>query len=186
MTEHLRPEDLVDALDGAPSPSAQAHIAACAICQAELTNLQSVVADAERVEPPAPSPLFWDHFSDRVRLATAAQDMPGATAWWHAWWRPAGVLAAAAGAIALAIALRPAAPSPEGSVAGTTPVVQSLDVVDDGSWGLVVGLASELAWADVKDAAEPRPGTADAMIEELTPWQREALVRLLQKEMGEP
>lgn len=186
MSEHLRPEDFVDALDGAPSASAQAHIDACAICQAELANLQSVVSDAERVEAPAPSPLFWEHFSERVRLATAAENVPGAAAWWHAWWRPAGMLAAAAGAIALVIALRPAAPSPDGAVAGTASPVQSLEVADDGSWGLVMGLASELAWTDVKEAAEPRAGTVDAVIEELTPSQREALVRLLQKEMGEP
>jgi hypothetical protein len=45
-------------------------------------------------------------------------------------------------------------------------------------------LASELDWNELRKAAEPAEGTVDAMIEELTSEQREALARLLQKEMG--
>ncbi len=55
---------------------------------------------------------------------------------------------------------------------------------DDGSWGLVIGLASELDWADVREVAKPAEGTADRMIEELTPAQRDEFARLLQEEMG--
>jgi hypothetical protein len=59
--------------------------------------------------------------------------------------------------------------------------------VDDPSWALVVGLTDgiDLGLDDARDAMAPRAGTADAMLDELTAEQRETLVRLLEKEMGE-
>jgi hypothetical protein len=186
MTDHLRPDEFVDALDDAPGASAQAHLAGCERCRNELAALRSAAGDAARVPPPVPSPLFWDHFSDRVRQATAAEDVPRAATWWDAWRRPAAVIAGAMAVITLAVVLRPVAPAPRsGGAPGAAAILESSAWVDDGSWGLVVGLAAELAWNDVKEAAEPAAGTADAMIEELTPAQREELARLLQREMGE-
>jgi len=58
-------------------------------------------------------------------------------------------------------------------------------VDEDGSWDIVMGLASEIAWDDIRDAVTPAPGAADAVIEDLTGAQREALVRLLKQEIGE-
>ena len=48
-----------------------------------------------------------------------------------------------------------------------------------------MGLASEIAWDDIRGAVTPAAGAADAAIEELTGAQREALVRLLKQEIGE-
>ena len=186
MTDHLRPDEFVDVLDSAPGASAEAHLADCERCRNELATLRSAVGDAASVLPPAPSPLFWDHFSERVRQATAAEDVPRAATWWDGWRRPVGLIAGAMAVIALAVVLRPVAPAPRtGGGAGTAAILESSAWVDDGSWGLVMGLAAELTWTDVREAAEPAAGTADAMIEELTPAQREELARLLQKEMGE-
>jgi hypothetical protein len=87
-------------------------------------------------------------------------------------------------ALALMFALRPTSPAESSStLVESVPVVEA--IADDGSWGLVVGLASELKWSDVHEVAEPASGTADAMIDEMTAAQREAFVRLLQKEMGD-
>jgi len=186
MTDHLRPDEFVDALDGAPGAPAQAHLAGCERCRNELATLRSAAGDAASVPPPAPSPLFWDHFSERVRQATAAEDVPRAATWWDAWLRPAGLIVGAMAVITLAVVLRPVAPVPRsGGAPGTAAILESSAWVDDGSWGLVMGLAAELTWTDVREAAEPAAGTADAMIGELTPAQREELARLLQKEMGE-
>jgi hypothetical protein len=184
MTNHLRPEEFVEALDGALAPDSQTHLATCDECRQELVQLQSLVGDVRGVDAPEPSPLFWDHFSARVKQATVAVPMPVAAAWWREWWRPLGAVATGAVALALMFALRPAAPV-ESSMTGAEalPVVEA--IADDGSWGLVVGLASELQWADVHEVAEPASGTADAMIDEMTAAQREAFVRLLQKEMGD-
>ena len=186
MTDHLRPEQFVDALDGAIDldPAARDHLAGCDACQAELADLRSVVADASRVEPPAPSPLFWDHFSERVRQATAAESLPAAPRWWSRWWSPTGALAATVGAIALIVLLRPTPQVPGDERAPVESAALQM-APDDGSWGLVVGLAAELDVSDVREVAVPAAGTVDNLLDELTAAQREALVRLLQKEMGD-
>lgn len=185
MTEHLRHEETVDALDDALASSRRAHLADCADCRAEVEDLQAMLHEVEGVDEPVPSPLFWDHFSERVRQATAAEPVPAASAWWHEWWRPVGVLAGALGAVALVVVLRPAPATPAGPTAEREQAASVGPASDDGSWGLVIGLASELDVADVREAAKPAEGTADAMFEELTAAQRSALVRLLQKEIGE-
>jgi hypothetical protein len=46
-------------------------------------------------------------------------------------------------------------------------------------------LAAELDLSDVREVAVPAAGTVDNLLDELTVAQREALVRLLQKEMGD-
>ena len=61
----------------------------------------------------------------------------------------------------------------------------SIGLVDDGTWSLVVGMASELNMSDVKEAVVPVAGTVDRMIDNLTAAQRAELARLLQKEMGD-
>jgi len=185
MTDHLRPEEFVEALDGLAEAPARAHLAACAECRAQVDELREVIRESAGVESPAPSPLFWDHFSDRVRHATAI--LPARAPWWQGVWRPAAVFAAAAGAVALIVALQPRAtdaPALVVSQAPAAPVAELAEMPDDGSWSFVVGLASELDYADVKQLAEPRAGIADGMIEELTPAQRVELARLLEKEMG--
>jgi len=187
MTNHLRPEEFVEALDGALAPDLQTHLEACAECRQELEHLRSLVGDVRGVDAPEPSPLFWDHFSARVKQATLAEPVPAAAAWWREWWRPIGAVATGAVALALMFALRPAPVAPSStSIDSASVSVPMFDAVaDDGSWGLVVGLASELKSTDVHEVAEPASGTADAMIDEMTAAQREAFVRLLQKEMGD-
>jgi hypothetical protein len=186
MTEHLRDEEMIDALDEPLAAPRQAHLDACDACQAEMTSLRGVVREARAVEIDEPSPLFWDHFSERVRQATSREPLPRAEAWWHAWWRPVGVLAAAAGAVLLVAVMRPSPNELPASVSSEQSPVTSLALAsDDGSWGLVIGLASELDATDVREAARPAEGTADAMIDELTPAQRSALAKLLQEGMGE-
>ena len=94
------------------------------------------------------------------------------------------VAVAAAAAIVLVLqmgstpAVVPSSPAPVTSTA-------DLAFEDDGSWDIVMGLVSEIAWNDIRDAVTPAAGAADAAIEELTSAQREALVRLLRQEIGE-
>jgi hypothetical protein len=189
MTKHLTPEEFVDALDGS-SPASAAHLAECAECREEVASLQATLSDARHLEASEPSPLFWDHFSARVKQAT--ENEPVASAWsWGRWaWKPVVGLMAIAAALVIGLYVRPGV-GPDASVAGV--VIQPASELasatvpgfeDDGSWSLVTALASELDWNELSQAAEPAEGTVDAMIEELTSEQREALARLLQKEMG--
>jgi hypothetical protein len=188
MTDHLRPEEFVEAIDAAEALDAagRAHLAQCEVCQRELADLRDMMQETTKVSASAPSPLFWDHFSERVRVATST--VPVRAPWWQGWGRTAGVIGAAVAAVALVMILQPriiAPLRPADSAVTPTPALVTADAVDDGTWSIVVGVAAGLKYADVKDAAQPVSGTADAVIDELTPAQRTALARLLEKEMGE-
>jgi anti-sigma-K factor RskA len=185
MNEHLRQEEFIDAIEHTLNASRQAHLDGCGECRATVAELGGILKDAGSANMPEPSPLFWDHFSNRVREATALETMSVEQPWWHPrqWWRPVAIVASAAAAAALVIVLRPAStpaptPAPNEIAALVTPP-------DDGSWGLVIGLASDLDAKDVREVAKPREGTADAMIAELTPAQRRALAQLIKDEIGE-
>ena len=188
MTRHLSPEEFVDALEGTSTASA-AHLAECAECREELASLQVTLGDARHVEASEPSPLFWDHFSARVKQATAAEPVGAGWSWGRWVWKPIVAAMAAAGALAIGLSMRPGS---QPAVSGAGPVQPATELAsvavpgfeDDGSWSLVTALASELDWNELSQAAEPAEGTVDAMIDELTAEQREALAKLLQKEMG--
>ena len=184
MTDHLRPEEFVDAMDGASPAQVKAHLATCVVCQEELATLRAITSDVQNVEAHEPSPLFWDHFSARVRAATDAVSQPAP--WWSGWVRPASVLAGVGAIVVLMVMFRPSTtPNPESATGVTTSTIASLEPLDDGpSWGMVVSAASELTASEALDAALPAAGTADAMIDELTAAQRDELIRLLQKEIG--
>jgi hypothetical protein len=186
MRTHLSTDEFVDALDGALAAGRPAHLDACAARQAAVAALRATLHEAQQVPAPEPSPLFWEHFSDHVREATSNLTVPS-IAWWHDW-RPVGALATAVGALALVLLFgvgRPVDRPVETQAVLATAVPG--DSQDDGPWALVVGLTDEagLDFDDTREAVAPRSGTADAMIDELTPEQREALVRLLLQEMGD-
>ncbi len=49
----------------------------------------------------------------------------------------------------------------------------------------MLDLASDMPYEDVQQVAAPRRGTADTLIDELTPSEREAFVKLLKSEIGD-
>jgi hypothetical protein len=184
MTTHLRPEEIVDALEASLTADRARHLEDCAECRSAVAELRDVAAEAARVDVPEPSPLFWDHFAQRVRAATNEAVAPVRT-WWTAWGRSAA-LVGAIGAVLLIAALQPTAPVEEATTLVDGEPAFSLGVgTDDVAWGLVVGMATELDVADVRAIVKPAEGTADAMLADLTPEQRAEFVRLLQQEMGE-
>src|SRR5438445_3838913 len=66
---HLTPDDLVDLADGTRPESSAPHLASCATCRAQLNEMRAMMSAAADVDVPEPSPLFWDHFSQRVHDA---------------------------------------------------------------------------------------------------------------------
>ena len=66
---HLTPDELIDAMEGCSAADRQAHLATCDECRAQLADLSSVLSEAKQASVPEPSPLFWQHFSQRVRTA---------------------------------------------------------------------------------------------------------------------
>jgi hypothetical protein len=190
---HLKPVEIVDAVEGVLAPDRRAHARDCASCRAEIARAAEVFADVRAAGdgPRDPSPLFWDHFPARVRDAIDRR-RPGAWGGWRLW------VPAAATTVLLAFvlmaALDRARPSNEGPTtrastaaapsASSTDVQVSLDGSADADWTLVADMANELAWDDAAEAGwSPRPGAADTAMLQLSDDQRQELVRLIEAEI---
>src|SRR4029450_13180850 len=122
----------------------------------------TLATDVRGADVPEPSPLFWEHFSARVAQATATQKT--AAPWWSLVCRPVGALTAAALIIGFAVVNAPRTKVAQPVMTSDPPVIASLPAIsdEDGSWRLVVGLADEADWSDVRQAVTPADGTADA------------------------
>ena len=73
---HLSPEELTDYAEGARDPADAPHLQSCDICRHQVASLRktmSVLVGASSMNVPDPSPLFWDHLSQRVHEAVAAE-----------------------------------------------------------------------------------------------------------------
>ena len=185
MTTHLSPQEFIDAVDGALASDRAEHLEGCDACRGEVVALQTAVRDAvSGADLPEPSPLFWNHFSERVRAATRVEPLPAGRHGWFTGWRAVLAMGTMAAAVAVAVTLQVRRPqvapaSPSAVVSENVPAV-----ADDGSWDVMVLLASDLSADDLHGMAGPRPGAADALTSNLTVEQRKELVRLLKAEMG--
>ena len=188
MSTHLSSGEFVDAVEGVLPAERRAHLEGCDACRRDVADLRGVLGDVERTsEVPEPSPLFWQHLSERVRQAVVDEPVPAPHGWWAGAWRP--MLGIAAGLVVLALVLPRSTPdvaSPEVTVTENAGLVGEAPV-DDGTWDLIAGIASAsgLAWEEVQQVARPRAGTADALISTLTPAERSELARMLRAEIGD-
>ena len=187
---HLSPQEFVDALEGGLDTRRAAHLESCAACRTEVAALREALGEADAASPvPEPSPLFWEHFPQRV-LAATADDAAGQAGFWARLWRPAALIAASAAVVALAVMMR--APEPEAPVAeqadATSVTIPALDSEADASeqaeaLALIAGLASALPREELREVARPSNHAASAAIAQLTPEQQAELVRLIQAEI---
>ena len=77
---HLTPDEIIDAVESTLASGRRAHLDACEQCRTETASVASMLRETRAVGSAEPSPLFWDHFSDRVRTAIAAESHPSARA----------------------------------------------------------------------------------------------------------
>ena len=183
MTTHLSPDEQIAALDGALEALRADHLRACDTCSADIDRLRGTLA-AVRDDVPEPSPLFWNHLSDRIRAATAAEPVPGPAPWWASPWGPAAGIGAVAAAMIVALQLAPAPLDP----ALPAPVVTdaasaSSTSADDVSWMDMEQIAARLSADDVHVvvAAAPELGPT---VGDLSAKERGAFVRLLGSELN--
>jgi len=190
---HLAPQEVIDALEDTLDPARAAHLEGCRACQREVSASGSVLREmSEERQVPEPSPLFWDHFGRRVRVATDSTAV-GRSARWSLGWKTLTGLGMVAASLMLIVTLR----SGPGSVT-ETPTLADAVPVDEVSaasiaellatelepWAVVADAASELSVADLGALPVPAPGSAELLVDALTPEERAELVRLLQAEMG--
>ena len=186
---HLSADQIIDLVEGVRAETAEPHLQSCDVCRRQLDELRAAMAMAADVSVPEPSPLFWNHFSARVRDAVAAEGAPRAAAW--TWWLTlaAGTVAAVVVAVGVSV-YRPALPAAgrnEAAVAATDGM-QTLDAADEAAISMMADLAAD---SDVAAAREgglagltSHVGGADDALGVLTEGERVELQRLLKEELG--
>ncbi|MBI2834618.1 MAG: hypothetical protein HYX76_09370 [Acidobacteria bacterium] len=194
---HLTAEQFVDIVEGREiDDDGTRHLAGCAACRQEVEALRSVLLQANIVEVPEPSPLFWNHLSARVR---AAVDETPPSRWWR--WSLARVVFAGGAVASLVLVLtmtmirRPPvisedAPIERSSASGSTVPSDQGEAVtfdeDEPDWAMVATVAESFDWDDVEAGMPVRPGSAERAIAQLSDEERSELARLLKEALGLP
>ncbi len=189
---HLSPEELIDFAEGTRADSAVPHLASCEPCRRQIAELRSAMSAALDVDVPEPSPLFWDHFSKRVREAVAAEETPSVRSWgwrtlvpgsWRAW-AVAGVAAAVMISI-YATTPRSLAPSSAAREAAAPAPLEPFGAADDPSLAFVADLAGQIDPEVVNETGwTSHVGAVDEVVANLTEDERIELQRLLEEELA--
>lgn len=142
---------------------------------------------SKALDVPDPSPLFWDHFPDRVRAAVHAAPPASPFAWWRrrAVMLGLSITAVAALATAVYVGTGPETVAPTPTVVAEhveSPYVDSADA--DAGWAVVSDVAESAGSEMLRDAGfGVAPGATEPAIEALSEGERVALMALLQAEM---
>lgn len=198
---HLTRDELLAALDARTDPRVPpvgaAHLETCAACRDELSALGAVVDRVASVEVPEPSPLFWEHFSNRVSRAIREeapierQAAPRGLRW-GLWRVPATALAGVALillVVTLAVRHWPEAnPSRGGgSVARTAAPAAgpapAAGAANDESWQTFTALALEVD-PEATDLTAAAPNLSEGVLSHLSAEEQGELIRLLKAEMS--
>ena len=185
---HLTPDELIDAVEGTLDPALQTHLTRCARCTEEVSRLRAVLGDAKAVDVPEPSPLFWDHFSTRVRAAIENEEVPE-RGWVPAWLRwpvlvPIAALALLVMALVVAVPREPDV-VPTVADAGDAAVVDDLATAGEQEWAVVSEIVGpvEIDQAHAAGIAVS-PGDADRIALQLDADEQRELIRLIKEEMN--
>jgi len=201
MTTHLRDTEFVDFAEGTLAAPRAAHLETCATCRAQAEEVAAALRAVPASEMPEPSPLFWDHFSARVR-EQVAQETPERAGWWAS----VGVraLMPLAAALAILIAVFSLTMLPRltrttripvaGELASSHPAAGAkvadadfLTSVDDqnaGAWAVITAAASDMRLDDAHaEGMGVRPGAVDHAVTHMNQAELTELGRLLQSEL---
>jgi hypothetical protein len=199
MNRHLSESELVDLTEGVLDSRRATHVESCAACREQVEALGAMLGDAATIDVPDPSPLFWEHFSARVRGAIAEEPVAGRSAW--AWLGMRGLVSfAAAAAVVIAVfsgiyLVRTARVGPMASRTVAGPAVVSgtasdgqIDGLPDPDneevWDVLTAAASTLELNDAHDLGMHVPPAAiDHAVQSLSAAERTELGRLLQSEL---
>jgi hypothetical protein len=187
---HLSNPEMLSAADGETAHAA--HLGSCESCRVRVDALRQIVGLTRGVEVPEPSPLFWDHFSARVREAVAQEPRP-AREWWARLglgWAPSLVGALAIIVIGLALTMRTGQPMP--AVPTQVEVAQteldqlaSVDALsNDATWEFMGDLTSQMEWdAAVEAGLIAQPGSAERALDGMSYEEQRLVVELLEQEI---
>ena len=178
---HLTSDELLDAVEGLLEAERQAHLSSCEECQRQLADLSAVLGEARQVSVPEPSPLFWQHFSERLAVAIDAESSSSGSPAWLRWQvlLPLGAVASIVAALMIAVPNK----TPRMTTQMTVDSTSTVDAADD-SW---VALAELVGDVDLDTAAAAgmigKRDVAEQAVLELTAEERQELTRLLTAEL---
>jgi len=195
---HLSPDELVDLAEGSRPESSAPHLAGCAACRAQLNDLRVVLSAVADVEVPEPSPLFWDHFSQRVHDAVGADAGPGnwrsaLAAFGGARAFQASVIVALALIVAVLVTSRTKAPDARQAPAIADAGSRDLwtdgaapDADADPSLTLVASLTAGMDLESASEAGLARDDIAEHAVTHMSDTELRELQKLLKEEMARP
>jgi len=152
---------------------------------------EEIISRMREADVPEPSPLFWEHLSQRVHDAVAAEPVPS-RGWAgrlnFAW--AAGIVTLATVLLAVTVSVRHQ-PATGGHAAipvvgaDASAVANSLPAIDDDASFAVMGeLASEVNFDEAGAAGlMVSPSTAEAAIAQMSRDDQRAVVEMLQQEI---
>jgi hypothetical protein len=196
---HLSADELVDLADRTRPERSAPHLAACDQCRRQLRELREMTASVAEVGVPEPSPLFWDHLSQRVHDAVAAQEAPRRT--WldvSSWRRLLTPWSAVAVMLVLAVLssrlLSPTGPPhvgpplpPPAAIADATlrdDLFNDAAVDEDASLTLVASLTANLDLEAAEEAGLAQGDSAEHAVTHMNGDDLRELRRLLKEELA--
>jgi hypothetical protein len=188
--KHLSNHQILAAIEhDAGDAASNDHLSSCDACQARVDELRQIVRLMNEVEVPEPSPLFWNHLSQRVREAVAVGPEPR-----RSWvsgvfgWQAALVAALVVVVIGL-VMTRSERPIPTVSTqTEERPVEIALDALStpngDATWTFMGELASQM---DLEAAGQAglvaSPDSVERALGDLTREEQQLVVELLEQEI---
>ncbi len=196
---HLNVDELIGLAEGTQPEASAPHLAECDRCREQLRELRAMLSAIQgtKADVPEPSPLFWDHLSERVRVAVAADEVPRRS-WLDAplWGRrliPLSAVAVAALFIALAFGSRVTAPAPAvhqspapvaaAADSGAPADVWAEPMSDDESLMLVASLTEHLDLDAAGEAGLAPDGSAEHAVTHMSDDDLRELRRVLKEEL---
>jgi hypothetical protein len=200
MTSHLGDTEFVDFAEGTLAGPRALHLKTCAECRAQAEDIAAALRDVSAVEMPEPSPLFWEHFSARVR-DEVAHETPERAGWWTSLGVRALVPLVAALAVIVvvfSVTLLPRigrSPAVSGELASSHAAVDSnpsadadpaapVDAKNAEVWDVLTAAASDMGVEDADAAGmATHPGAVDHEVTHLNQAELTELGRLLQTQL---
>jgi hypothetical protein len=203
---HLNADELIDVAEGTRAEASVPHLTSCVECRRQLTDLRAMMSTVAAVDVPEPSPLFWDHLSERVRNVVA-EDVPRRSWLDAAAWRrllmPLSAVAVASLIVAVALNSRVLAPQsgtrgdPQRVAVRTPPPATTVSEAgatiellndpasdDDVSLLLVASLTADLDLDAAGEAGLAPHGSAEHAVTHMNDDELRELRRLLKEQLA--
>ena len=198
MSQHLRPEEIVDLVEdreGGLDPGRTAHLTTCDACREQVRELREVMLEASDLTVPEPSPLYWEHSSRRVSEAVTVDSRARRIGWRQRLSLSHVTTAVATATVVAAVVLglpRLFLDRPAVEREANTPLIQTSAVDEENDipagapadWALLLTMADTVEWLeDEVDLLMVDRDAINSAVVELTADERQALVRLLEAEL---